>query len=148
MSVLVRIFLFVIVLISDTLSIFLEHRLPNRNKSVKWNLEMRGLAYQISSAINFVIAVCIMKFVRPEGFLSRSKYYFIVNIFTSIIIFCVVYILDKNNIDERFNPYINDVKEEFAEYKKNAYYLNCGWRTCSYALFKTVTTVIYLNTIF
>lgn len=147
MSIITRIIICVMVLLSDALSIILECRLPNERKSIKWNFDTRGLFYKISSFIHFFLAILIIAFIEPDEMVSDSNLYFFIISFFGILIFFSVFILDKINIKKRFKPYQDKNKEEFLKYKNNTYYMNVEWNTFDYALTKMATTLILISVI-
>lgn len=144
MSITTRVILCIGAVLFHFVSVIPECRLPDENKSVKWNFDTRGLFYSVGSLISFISAMIMLFYINPDEVLSNSQWYFPVIILLSVITFLSVYVPDKLNIKRRFAPYKNKKTEEFLKYKKISTWRSSSWNTGSYSLLRTVTTMMVI----
>lgn len=144
MSIITRIILCIGAVLFNFVSVIIECRLPDENKSVKWNFDTRGVFYSVSTLINFISAMIMLFYIKLNENLSNSKWYFPIVILLSGITFLSVYIPDKLNIKRRFAPYKNKNIEEFLIYKNSSVWWSTSWNTLYYSIFRMATTMMFI----
>lgn len=113
------ILLFSILLVHIAVAIVIRTKLPNKNKTLKYNLNVRRNLYAICwlvDCLQFLVYLEISS--DKQNDILNSNWYFVCLIVIAIFLFAVLYYIDKIAIRKNFEPYVSSHIEEYEQYKE------------------------------
>ena len=98
-------------------AIVIEVKLPNKNKTLRFNLNCRRNIYTIGWLIDCLFFAILLKSMQEShSRISNSNYYFAVLIAIAIGLFVALYLTDKKTVT-KYRIYVTDNINEYHEYK-------------------------------
>lgn len=119
-------------------------KLPNENKTLRFNLNCRRNTYTIGWLVDCLLFVILLNFMpESDGLLSNSNYYFAVVSSIAIGLFIVLYLTDKKSV-AKYQAYVRNNINEYYEYTKKDI-SGIRWTSFCYAGMNTLFAMLPIS---
>lgn len=133
-----------VVIVKIVAAILTEVKLPNKDKTLRFNLNCRRNVYTIGWIVDCLLFTILLNFM-PESntLLSNSNYYFLLMSSIAIGLFIILYLIDRKLV-VKYKTYILDNIGEYYKYTKND--INgIHWTSFSYAIMNTLFAMLPIS---